>query len=333
MMIKPPHNDIALIVDDVPDNLALLCDALDAAGYMVLVAVDGYSALDRLRHVVPDVILLDAVMPGLDGFETCARIKAQEACAQVPVLFMTGLTETEHIVKAFAAGGVDYVTKPISPEEVIARVATHIRNARSLRQAREALDSSGNAVVVVDAQGAPLWWSRHARELVPQREPGAGGLHETLCLALRQWLPHCLAHNERDAQIAALPLHHARVRVQFLGMVAKNQYLLRLEPDETESGKALQMKFGLTEREVEVLAWLAKGKTNRDIADILQLSPRTVNKHLEHVYVKLGVETRTAAAALARSIVPQAASTTPRQGQGPRAAITRLSFDAIGDAI
>lgn len=300
MMTRPQHNDIALIVDDVPDNLALLCDALDAAGYMVLVATDGYSALERLRHVVPDVILLDAIMPGLDGFQTCERIKALDSCTQVPVLFMTGLTETEHIVKAFAAGGVDYVTKPISPDEVIARVATHIRNARALRQAREALDSAGNAVVVVDALGLPLWWSRHARDMIPLGSDN--GAHEALCLALRPWLPLCLAQQDRAEDIAGLSVKSAQVRVQFLGMVAKNQYLLRLQPDEAQNNKSLQIKFGLTEREVEVLIWLAKGKTNRDIADILQLSPRTVNKHLEHVYVKLGVETRTAAAALARSL-------------------------------
>lgn len=303
MTTRPPHNDIALIVDDVPDNLALLCDALDAAGYMVLVATDGYSALERLRHVVPDVILLDAVMPGLDGFETCVRIKALEACAQVPVLFMTGLTDTEHIVKAFAAGGVDYVTKPISPDEVLARVAAHIRNARALRQAREALDSSGNAVVVVDATGMPLWWSRRAREFIPRENDG--GAHESLCLALRTWLPQCLVQHERPEAFPHLAIASARLSLQYLGMVAKNQYLLRLQPDDTQSGKVLQLKFGLTEREVEVLAWLAKGKTNRDIADILQLSPRTVNKHLEHVYVKLGVETRTAAAAMARSMAPE----------------------------
>src|SRR5579863_591380 len=105
--------DIVLIVDDTPDNLAVLTDALDDAGYMVLVATDGETALDRLQHITPDIILLDAVMPRLDGFETCRRLKQLEASRWIPVVFMTGLTETEDIVRGFRAGGVDYVTKPI----------------------------------------------------------------------------------------------------------------------------------------------------------------------------------------------------------------------------
>ena len=89
---------IILIVDDTPDNLALISDALDDAGYMVLVALDGSSALGRIQRRRPDLILLDAMMPGLDGFETCRRIKADPASADIPVLFMTALTDSEHVV-------------------------------------------------------------------------------------------------------------------------------------------------------------------------------------------------------------------------------------------
>ena len=122
------EGDVALIVDDVPENLSLLSDALSEAGYTVLVATDGLSALERLSRVVPDIILLDAVMPGIDGFETCRRIKQLDNVRHVPVIFMTGLTETEHVLQGFDAGGMDYITKPIEPSEVLARVATHIRN-------------------------------------------------------------------------------------------------------------------------------------------------------------------------------------------------------------
>lgn len=221
--LTAPHEQAAanrgviLIVDDTPDNLALLSDALDDAGYMVLVALDGLSALNRIQRRRPDLILLDAMMPGLDGFETCRRIKAEAQTADIPVLFMTALTESEHVVEAFAAGGIDYVTKPIHPDEVLARVASHLRTAQILQSAR--------------AAAAP-----------------------------------------RDISLS------------------------------NESAyETLSARFALTEREVEVLSWVACGKTNRDIGDILGLSPRTVNKHLEHVYVKLGVETRTAAAAVAIS--------------------------------
>ena len=153
------------------------------------------------------------MMPGLNGFDTCRRIKAQVELEDVPVLFMTALTESEHVLAGFEAGGIDYVTKPIHPEQVVARVAAHLRTARTLQSARQAQ--------------APA--------------------------------------------------------------------------DEKQIQATLTERFQLTGREVEVLHWVSCGKTNRDIGDILGLSPRTVNKHLEHVYVKLGVETRTAAAAIAMS--------------------------------
>src|SRR6195952_356604 len=125
--------DVVLIVDDVPDNLSVLHDALDEAGYTVLVATHGESALQRASQVVPDIVLLDAMMPGMDGFEVARQLKANPRTAHIPIVFMTGLTETEHVVAAFAAGGVDYVTKPIRAREVIARIATHVQGARHAR--------------------------------------------------------------------------------------------------------------------------------------------------------------------------------------------------------
>ncbi|MDP2417356.1 MAG: response regulator, partial [Hydrogenophaga sp.] len=141
---------VVLIVDDVPDNVAPLHDALDEAGYTVLVALDGEAAIRRATQALPDVVLLDAVMPGLDGFEVARRLKAHPATAHIPIIFMTGLTETEHLVAALDAGGADYVTKPIKPREVMARMGVHLRSARHARQgalersqARNALDAFG----------------------------------------------------------------------------------------------------------------------------------------------------------------------------------------------
>lgn len=216
-LVEHADQSVVLIVDDLPDNLALLSDALERAGYMVLVALDGITALERMQRLKPDIVLLDALMPGIDGFETCRRIKARAEFEDVPVLFMTALTENEHVLAGFAAGGVDYVTKPIHPEQVLARIAAHLRTARSLRAARQA-----------------------------------------------------------SQQAAA--------------------------PNAEELRTALVRRYQLTAREVDVLEWLALGKTNRDIGEILGLSPRTVNKHLEHVYVKLGVETRTAAASVVMAL-------------------------------
>lgn len=206
------NSAVVLIVDDLPENLSMLHDALDDAGYKVLVATNGESALARARQALPDVILLDAVMPGIDGFEVARRLKADFSTQHIPIVFMTGLTETEHVLAAFEAGSSDYVTKPVRPPEVLARIAAHLRTARQLQEA---------------AKSAP------------------------------------------DAM------------------------------DDTTLAARLTAAFPLTAREAEVLFWVVKGKTSKDIGDILGTSPRTVNKHLEHIYEKLGVETRTAAANVA----------------------------------
>ena len=161
------NTDIVLIVDDVPENLSLLHDALDEAGYTVLVATNGEDALQRARKSRPDVILLDALMPGMDGFEVAQRMKGDFSTQHIPIIFMTGLTETEHVLAAFATGGADYVTKPIKPQEVLARIAAHMQNARQMKQARTALDASGQATVAIrEFDGCIVWQTPQARKLL-----------------------------------------------------------------------------------------------------------------------------------------------------------------------
>ena len=275
---------IVLVVDDAPDTLAFLCDALAQEGYVVLVARSGEEALARLEVAVPDAVLLDALMPGLPGFETCRRIKADPALSHVPVLFMTGLAETEHILEGFAAGGVDYVVKPVRAEEVLARLATHVRNARAARLAREAVDIGGHGVLVIDAHGRIAWRSPQAEAWLRQFFPERGGLPP------ESW--------SAASEESSIEREHATLLVRPLGAVGLGEFMLLLEL-RPRAVPQRRPAAPLTTREAEVLSWLAKGKTNRDIGDILGMSPRTVNKHLEHIFEKLGVETRTAAAALA----------------------------------
>ncbi len=118
--------DTILIVDDTPANLSVLVDTLSESGYQVMVAEDGEDALAQTTHTKPDLILLDVMMPGLDGFETCARLKAGAATRDIPVIFMTALNDTAEKVRAFKGGAVDYITKPIQHEEALARIGTHL---------------------------------------------------------------------------------------------------------------------------------------------------------------------------------------------------------------
>ncbi|HDN27901.1 MAG TPA: response regulator [Thioploca sp.] len=126
-MTEPHFEDYTiLIVDDNPSNLGVLSDYLDEHGLKTRVATDGELALQRAQHIQPDLILLDVIMPGIDGFETCRRLKANDTTKNIPVIFMTALESVEDKVKGFQVGGVDYITKPIQDEEVLARVTTHL---------------------------------------------------------------------------------------------------------------------------------------------------------------------------------------------------------------
>ncbi|MHB0771051.1 response regulator [Bradyrhizobium sp. 5.13L] len=298
MSIESKKRDVALVVDDSPETLRLLTDALDGAGMTVMVALDGAAAMRIVDQITPDIILLDAVMPGIDGFETCRRLKRDAGLANVPVIFMTGLAETEHIVRGLEAGGVDYVTKPIVIEEMLARIRVHLGNARLTQSARAALDVSGRFLFAVNRGGNVLWATPQAQKLLSDHH-GAQADDFVLPPPLLQWLEQAKAKGSSKSQAASLP-DNPQLRLFYMGETAPNEFLLRLS---RESGTALPPEFtselGLTTREGEVLAWLSKGKTNRDIAQILGLSPRTVDKHLEQIYAKLGVENRTAAAAIA----------------------------------
>lgn len=287
-----------LIVDDTPANLALLSDALDDEGYEVLVAPSGQSALRQLEITQPDIILLDAVMPGLDGFETCRRLKANRDTEDIPVIFMTALAGTEDIVRGFGEGAVDYVTKPIRVEEVLARIATHIARSRRLRRANSTVEALPRASLTVDVDGAITWLSERARDIVPTAF-ARGELPPTAA----EWLSRCRHQDPSAARSTTLTLGERRVLFEYCGQVEGDEVLLFCEPADEMTGASLTGAFGLTPREAEVLRWVAAGKTNREIGLILGLSPRTVTKHLEHVFAKLGVETRTAAASRALAVL------------------------------
>ena len=316
------NSDLVLIVDDVPDNLAVLHDALDESGYTVLIATNGEQALQRAVQAKPDIVLLDAMMPGIDGFEVARRLKADAATAHIPIVFMTGLTETEHLVAALEAGGVEYVTKPIKPKEVLARMNVHLQGARRARQdarqagqARNALDAFGYASITVRLpEGKLIWQTALARDLLlrycdtraPETPP-----------AVLEWLrSHTPDARQRGIEPPALSIVQGassltlRLHQQTSSDDDGDEWMIIMrEVSGTGVIEAMSLSLKLTAREAEVLYWVVKGKTNKDIGEILGSSPATAKKHLERVYVKLGVETRTAAAGVAikriRELQPQ----------------------------
>lgn len=291
-MTETSHATI-LVVDDAPDSLRLLTDTLEGEGYAVRIARDGQAALDSLAVELPDLVLMDAMMPGIDGFEATRRIKADPALASVPVIFMTGLSETENVVDGLAAGGVDYVKKPIVLAELLARLKVHLGNARIAAGAKGALDASNRPLVALDGEGRVVWTTpKSAGTLLTRFGAGVGDR-----------LPPSLA-----GQLQRLAQGEARVKQDFPGgrvefaVVAVKGDERHYRVTETLEGadeKLLAQRHGLTEREAEVLLWISRGKANREISEILGISPRTVNKHLEQIFEKMGIENRASAAAAA----------------------------------
>lgn len=287
---------VVLVVDDSLETLHMLNDALEEASFKTLVALEGAQALTITQNIRPDIILLDALMPVMDGFETCKMLRQNTALADVPIIFMTGLSDAEHVVKGLTAGGVDYVTKPINPLELVARMRVHLANARITHSARQALDSAGQYLLTLTLAGQLVW----ATPQVYLRLMQAGALDDSVALQaplqaeLKQWL----ARKPSAGQSVMLRCGGQPVKVELLNLIDGKEYLLRLAEATTEASAVQRLKqvFGVTEREADVLVWLAKGKTNWEIGQILSVSPRTVNKHLEQIYKKLSVDNRTAAA-------------------------------------
>ncbi|MGV2103564.1 response regulator [Rhizobium sp. 21-4511-3d] len=294
--------DIVLLVDDSPEALGFLTDALEQSGFSVLIATSGSAALNIVERITPDLILLDAVMPSMDGFETCRKLKENAAVSQVPVIFMTGLTETEHVVHALESGGVDYLTKPINIDELRARIRVHLRNARSTQSARVALDAAGRHLLAVKGDGKIHWSTPQATRLV-NAAMGSDDALASVTAHIAVWMKDRMATG-RDAAFSITHAGQPALQLAFLGTIGPDEYLFRLTAISQRSDDAvLRQHFSLTQRESEVLLWIAKGKANRDIGEILGLSARTVNKHLEQIYVKLGVENRASAAVKAAHVL------------------------------
>lgn len=290
------RQDVILVVDDSPDTLSLVNDTLEAAGFNVLVALEGRQALTIVKRIRPDMILLDAMMPQMDGFETCRELKKLPELASIPVIFMTGLSDTESVVRGLQAGGVDYLTKPINPDELVARMDVHLSNARLTSSAWRALDSTGQFLFTINASGQVIWATPQTHALFAKAKAHQQWRETSLAAQLLQWL----ARRPPLGQILSLAELDYRLGLSVVQELGNGELLLKLVDAGKASGEELLREaLNLTTRESQVLYWISNGKTNREIAAILGMSPRTVNKHLEQIFPKLGVENRTAAARIA----------------------------------
>lgn len=299
-------NGIVMIVDDIPENLALLSDTLSEAGYRVLVATDGLSALEQIHYLKPDIILLDVLMPGIDGFETCSRLKSEPMTANIPVLFMTALSELDNLLRGFEEGAVDYIVKPIRPPEVLARVEAQLTQARNIQRAENALNNSSLSALAIDASGQITWLTAAGWRWLGEFMPANGltgdcKVGSFLPKPLLEWVKLRIDSPEKsDSELFENHPVGAGFSAKITACQNSGEYLLFLEKRSGEWNlDSLRNSLGLTFREAEILMWISRGKTNKEVGIILGSSSRTVNKHLEHIFEKLGVVTRAAAVATA----------------------------------
>lgn len=290
-----------LVVDDVPANLSMLIDAASAAGYRVLLAESGERALKLAARTVPDLVLLDVMMPGLDGYATCRRLKADPVLREVPVIFLSALGDATDKIAGLEAGGLDYVAKPLDPDEVLARVRVHLelrrlqaelqlevhRRQEAERSLRQSLD---RAVLVATLDGQILFSTQRASQLL---ETHFGPEHSEL-------LPAPLRDTTGTQEVATSA---GRLRVRRFAEVGDAECATLLLEEIGASAAGRLEKLGLTPREAEVLFWIAEGKSNPEIALILANTAGTVKKQVQSILDKLGLENRLIAARRAREIL------------------------------
>lgn len=299
-----PRPDTVLVIDDEPDSLRMLTAMLETADLTVLIASSGDAALDVLQHVKPDLILMDAVMPGIDGFETTARIKHDPSLASIPVIFMTGLTEPEHVIEAFEVGGIDYVRKPINWQELLARVRVHMAQGRAVHASTAGLDATGRLMMATDGAGRMLWCTPLAERAIAHVAPEWNRSDAVLPPVLRGGVQRLLAQAGVSGASIRVEQPHGAIELIVVDKLRGDGVLIQFrELDPQKDVLRLQHGLGITLREAEVLLWLSYGKSNSDISELLTISPRTVQKHLEHIYQKMGVETRSSAAGLAIKVI------------------------------
>lgn len=306
-----------LIIDDTINNLRVAVDLLHAYGFRVLTASSGEDGIQRAALAQPDLILLDIRMPGLDGFESCRRLKAHPQTASIPVLFMTALSDTDNKIRGFELGAVDYVTKPFDAGELLARVRTHLELA-DLRRGLEARVAQRTAALAEEVAQRKRSQSEQALLLELLREQS-----EQMRTLARQ----SLAAEEQMAapypflalasQIEAVRIVLAQIDGQLQTAevepsalpadVLRRQTLHALSllksiadalerptsPSASADGLARLQNdplFKLTTREYEVLQLIGQGKSNAQIAEILVVSRSTVSSYRSRVMAKLGVK-------------------------------------------
>jgi DNA-binding NarL/FixJ family response regulator len=242
-------------------------------------------------------------MPGIDGFETCRRLKSKPKTSTIPILFMTALSDLDKLLQGFEEGAVDYLVKPARPPEVLARLEVQLKQLHNMQRAESVLNNSPYAALVLNKTGIITWLSTAGLRWLAefyQLPPEEIQIGDKLSKPLVEWFKLQIQLQETDENNDFNRIvNDVHFSVKLQRQTHNNEYLLILEKHSNQWDiESVKNSLGLTLREAEILMWISRGKTNKEVGLILESSPRTVNKHLEHIFEKLGVATRAAAVSI-----------------------------------
>lgn len=264
----PDRNANILIVDDIPSNIRLMVSILDEHGYSVSYAQNGDNAIELCSKTDFDLILLDVMMPGMDGFEVCEAMKELEYCKDIPVIFLTARTDQESILKGFETGGVDYVTKPFSEKELLVRIRTHLE----LKQTRDALAS--------ELEFKKKLMTENALFITRRTELG-NSIIEDLRKINRQ-----TGNEFNDKIITAI----SRMKTLIKGQEWK-EFEHRFEEEHSKfRAKLIELHPNLTPNEVKLCTFLRLDMSSKEISEITQQTVRALETARSRMRKKLGLE-------------------------------------------
>ena len=274
----------------------MLTSALEEAGLTVLVALGGNQAISITQKIVPNIILLDAVMPNMDGFETCKHLKGNPRLTNIPIIFMTGLEDKQSTIRGLESGGSDYLTKPVDVDELIARMRVHLGASQLTSSAQIALDNAGQHLFTVNEKFQTVWATPLTKEVFYRAKLTDQWLEYDLPKQIANWL----SSKPNTGKEFDIENTGRKLRARLMEYTTNNEVLFKLIDQTIVRGpETLEKKLPITKRESEVLYCISNGKANDEIGQILDTSPRTINKHLEHIFTKLHISNRTSAAAIA----------------------------------
>lgn len=263
-----PDNNVIMVIDDSPESLKFLTNILAGQGFSVRQALSGRVALDAIRQQRPDLIVLDIRMPDMDGLEVCRQLKDDIQTSAIPVVFISGLDDSNDKVQAFEAGGLDYITKPFQEAEVLARVKLHLA-LNKMKQDLEDLVQS-RTLKLEESNTALKVLLEHRQSEREKFEENVISHINSLVMPYLDQLKESGLNNHQATLSGIIQTNLDEVTSQF-------------------SGKLYSRAEGLTRREMEVASLIKMGKTNTEIADLLYISDHAISFHRQNLRKKLGL--------------------------------------------